>query len=217
MVIVAGRRARGPGDRRRADVREGDADQRRDVDGRRASSQSSGKSGEIVGQAGGVLIMRNIDSAAQIGTDEEVFTAGHRDQRRDPVAVPEGPRDRLASSTSSATRTTSSRPRSSRRPRTSTRSRWPSSSPTTTAACRPVDEQAVPCGDERHGARGRGPLLHAHPQAARWPEGHAQALIARADLATLGAALRGSLRRAPRGCASAPTRRAGRRALHAAV
>ena len=31
----------------------------------------------------------------QIGTDEEVFTAGHRDQRRDPVALPEGPRDRL--------------------------------------------------------------------------------------------------------------------------
>lgn len=36
----------------------------------------SGKSGEVVGQAGGVLIMRNIDSAVQISVDEEVFTAG---------------------------------------------------------------------------------------------------------------------------------------------
>ncbi len=36
----------------------------------------SGATGEIVGQAGGVLVMRNIDSAVQIGLDEEVFTAG---------------------------------------------------------------------------------------------------------------------------------------------
>lgn len=36
----------------------------------------SGATGEIVGQAGDVLIMRNIDSAVQIGADEEVFTAG---------------------------------------------------------------------------------------------------------------------------------------------
>lgn len=32
--------------------------------------------GDIVGQAGGVLVMRNIDSAVEIGIDEEVFTAG---------------------------------------------------------------------------------------------------------------------------------------------
>ena len=38
--------------------------------------QSSGKTGEIVGQAGGVLVMRNIDSTVKIGTDEEVFTPG---------------------------------------------------------------------------------------------------------------------------------------------
>jgi rod shape-determining protein MreC len=38
--------------------------------------QSSGKTGEIVGQAGGVLIMKNIDSSAEIGTNEEVFTPG---------------------------------------------------------------------------------------------------------------------------------------------
>ena len=36
----------------------------------------TGATGEIVGQAGSVLIMRNIDSAVQIGLDEEVFTAG---------------------------------------------------------------------------------------------------------------------------------------------
>jgi rod shape-determining protein MreC len=36
----------------------------------------SGASGEVVGQAGGVLVMRNVDSAVQIGLDEEVFTAG---------------------------------------------------------------------------------------------------------------------------------------------
>jgi rod shape-determining protein MreC len=36
----------------------------------------SGKSGEVVGQAGGVLVMRNVDSAVEIGLDEEVFTAG---------------------------------------------------------------------------------------------------------------------------------------------
>lgn len=37
---------------------------------------NSGKTGDIVGQAGGVLIMRNVDSAVQIDIDEEVFTAG---------------------------------------------------------------------------------------------------------------------------------------------
>jgi len=37
---------------------------------------ASGASGEVVGQAGGVLIMRNIDSAVQVGLDDEVFTAG---------------------------------------------------------------------------------------------------------------------------------------------
>ena len=36
----------------------------------------SGATGEVVGQAGGVLVMRNIDSSVQIGLDEEVFTAG---------------------------------------------------------------------------------------------------------------------------------------------
>ena len=36
----------------------------------------SGASGEVVGQAGGVLVMRNVDSAVQVGLDEEVFTAG---------------------------------------------------------------------------------------------------------------------------------------------
>ncbi len=37
---------------------------------------SSGKTGEIQGEASGVLIMRNIDSTVQISPDEEVFTAG---------------------------------------------------------------------------------------------------------------------------------------------
>jgi hypothetical protein len=37
---------------------------------------STGATGEIVGEAAGVLPMRNIDSAVQIGIDEEVFTAG---------------------------------------------------------------------------------------------------------------------------------------------
>ena len=37
---------------------------------------NSGANGDIVGQAGGVLIMRSIDSAVEIGIDEEVFTAG---------------------------------------------------------------------------------------------------------------------------------------------
>jgi rod shape-determining protein MreC len=36
----------------------------------------SGATGEVVGQAGGVLVMRNIDSSVPIGLDEEVFTAG---------------------------------------------------------------------------------------------------------------------------------------------
>jgi rod shape-determining protein MreC len=36
----------------------------------------SGATGEITGQAGGVLVMRNIDSAVVISLDEEVFTAG---------------------------------------------------------------------------------------------------------------------------------------------
>ena len=37
---------------------------------------ASAATGEITGQAGGVLVMRNIDSAVQIGVDEEVYTAG---------------------------------------------------------------------------------------------------------------------------------------------
>jgi rod shape-determining protein MreC len=36
----------------------------------------SGETGDIVGQAGGVLIMRNVDSGVEVGIDEEVFTAG---------------------------------------------------------------------------------------------------------------------------------------------
>lgn len=37
---------------------------------------NSGETGDIVGQAGGVLVMRNVDSAVEVGIDEEVFTAG---------------------------------------------------------------------------------------------------------------------------------------------
>jgi rod shape-determining protein MreC len=37
---------------------------------------SSRATGEIVGQSGGVMVMRNIDSAVEIASDEEVFTAG---------------------------------------------------------------------------------------------------------------------------------------------
>jgi len=37
---------------------------------------TSGKTGEIGGEAGGVLVMKSIDSSVQIGLDEEVFTAG---------------------------------------------------------------------------------------------------------------------------------------------
>jgi rod shape-determining protein MreC len=37
---------------------------------------NSGATGDIVGQAGGVLVMRNVDAAVEISTDEEVFTAG---------------------------------------------------------------------------------------------------------------------------------------------
>ncbi len=37
---------------------------------------SSGAAGEVGGQPGGVLVMRNIDSSVQISTEEEVFTAG---------------------------------------------------------------------------------------------------------------------------------------------
>ena len=36
----------------------------------------TGATGDIVGQAGGVLVMRNVDSAVEVGIDEEVFTAG---------------------------------------------------------------------------------------------------------------------------------------------
>ncbi len=36
----------------------------------------SGAAGEVGGQAGGVLVMRNIDSSVQIAPEEEVFTAG---------------------------------------------------------------------------------------------------------------------------------------------
>ncbi len=37
---------------------------------------SSGAAGEVGGQPGGVLVMRNIDSSVQISPEEEVFTAG---------------------------------------------------------------------------------------------------------------------------------------------
>ena len=52
-----------------------DAHQRQHLDGRRPAPVR-GKTGEIVGQPGGVLIMKNIDSSAEIGTNEEVFTPG---------------------------------------------------------------------------------------------------------------------------------------------
>ena len=37
---------------------------------------SSGATGEVVGQAGGVMIMRNIDAGVPVSLDDEVFTAG---------------------------------------------------------------------------------------------------------------------------------------------
>jgi rod shape-determining protein MreC len=37
---------------------------------------TTGKTGEIGGEAGGVLVMKSIDSSVQIGLGEEVFTAG---------------------------------------------------------------------------------------------------------------------------------------------
>ncbi len=37
---------------------------------------SSGETGDVQGQAGGVLVMKNIDSAVDVGIDDEVFTAG---------------------------------------------------------------------------------------------------------------------------------------------
>jgi rod shape-determining protein MreC len=37
---------------------------------------TTGKTGEIGGESGGVLVMKSIDSSVQIGLDEEVFTAG---------------------------------------------------------------------------------------------------------------------------------------------
>jgi rod shape-determining protein MreC len=37
---------------------------------------TSGQTGDVQGQAGGVLVMKNIDSAVDVGIDEEVFTAG---------------------------------------------------------------------------------------------------------------------------------------------
>lgn len=38
--------------------------------------QSSGATGEVGGEAGGVLTMKNVDSSVHVGLDEEVFTAG---------------------------------------------------------------------------------------------------------------------------------------------
>jgi rod shape-determining protein MreC len=38
--------------------------------------QSSGATGEVGGEAGGVLTMKNVDSSVNIALDEEVFTAG---------------------------------------------------------------------------------------------------------------------------------------------
>lgn len=37
---------------------------------------NSGQTGDVQGQAGGVLVMKNIDSSVDVGIDEEVFTAG---------------------------------------------------------------------------------------------------------------------------------------------
>lgn len=37
---------------------------------------NSGATGDVTGQAGGVLAMKNVDSAVEVGLDEEVFTAG---------------------------------------------------------------------------------------------------------------------------------------------
>ena len=123
----------------------------------------SGKSGEVVGQAGGVLIMRNIDSAVPIDTDEEVFTAGIEVNAGIRSPYPKG----LVigpSSTSSAMRTTWSRRRSSRRPRTSTRSSSPSSSRTTRAASRPATRSP-----SRAAPRARSPRARSSATPPRQP------------------------------------------------
>ena len=208
VVDRPGRRARGPGHRRRADVREGHADQRRDVDGRRASCSSSGKTGDVVGQAGGVLVMRNIDSTVEIGIDEEVFTAGLELDGGIRSPYPQG---LLIGSVVDVERDANDVVQTAFLAPAANLDSFELALVITDydGGLPPVDEQPVPCGDERDGARGRGPVLHAAPRAAGEPEGDAQALAS---------AGRAPLRRRasrPRACADAalPRRRAACRRL----
>ena len=90
--------------------------------------------GEVVGQLGGVLIMRQIDAGEKVAVGDEVVTAdraGGGVRRRTRRAC-----SSVRSSTSGRSPTTWCRPRSSSRPRSSTSSSTCWSSPTTRVACR---------------------------------------------------------------------------------
>ena len=131
--------------------------------------QASGKTGEIVGQAGGVLVMRNIDSTVQIGSDEEVFTPGIEINGGIRSPYPKG----LvigASWTWSATRTTSSRPRSSRPAANLDSFEVALVITDYDGGLPPVDEQAVPCGTNGTVPQGEVPCYTPTPRPPATPK-----------------------------------------------
>ena len=124
----------------------------------------SGKSGEVVGQAGGVLIMRNIDSAVPISTDEEVFTAG--------IEVNAGirspyPKGLVIGSVVDVQRDANDVVQTAFLAPAAELDSFELALVITDyeGGLPPADEQPVPCGEQGHGPRGRGPLLHADAHA----------------------------------------------------
>ena len=129
---------------------------------------TSRATGDVMGQAGGVLVMRNVDSAARSGHDEEVFTAGlvldGGSARPIPRASSSAP-----SSTWSATPTPSSRRRSWSPRRTSTRSSTLLVITDYDGGLPPVDQQPVPCGEEGTVPEGEVPCYTPDPTAKASP------------------------------------------------
>ena len=110
--------------------------------------------------------MRNIDSTAEIGTDEEVFTPGIEINGGIRSPYPKG---LVIGSVVDVERDANDVVQTAFLAPAANLDAFEVALVITDydGGLPPVDEQAVPCGDERHGAPGRGPLLHADPQARR--------------------------------------------------
>ena len=163
-------RAGRPRHRGRTGQRQGRAPDRQRVEGHRPARPNAA-TGEVVGQLGGVLIMRQIDASETVAVGRRGRDRRHRARRRGPLAVSEGPAHRPGRRRPARRqrrrpdRLTSNRRRNS----TSSSSCW--SSLDYEGGLPPIEQQPVDCGPGgRHAAGGRAtvPLAVARsPSRAR--------------------------------------------------